>query len=404
MPASSRSRPASSARPRRVWKRPSQRRPRAPCAPRRCCSSPAFATTATTPARLSRSPNKPSKRSGDDELLKPHLQLELAAAAEAVGDRARASAHAREAVALGGGRGDDATLAEALALVGFHDFLAGEGDARDAMSRALELEGAAVSVRPLRSPTFRQACLSMWMDELDAARSTFVDLAKRCREGGDEGSLAVILFMLAQVECCGRQLVGCRRVRRRELRDHRVDRPPAVSLAGSVSEGAGRRAPRSSGVGAGGRRGRAGARRTIRVGAGESVQPRGVGVPRAVAGQPEGERTSSCGPSPRACSPRASESLACFGSSRMRSRRSSRSARRTRRASILEPFAAQAERSTERGRSRPPNAAGACSTRRSASSPMRLAAFERASSTTRCSTSPSSSVGRSWHRVKRSAA
>jgi DNA-binding CsgD family transcriptional regulator len=28
-----------------------------------------------------------------------------------------------------------------------------------------------------------------------------VDLAKRCREGGDEGSLAVILFMLAQVEC-----------------------------------------------------------------------------------------------------------------------------------------------------------------------------------------------------------
>jgi DNA-binding CsgD family transcriptional regulator len=69
------------------------------------------------------------------------------------------------------------------------------------MSRALELEGAAVSVRPLRSPTFRQACVAMWMDELDAARSTFVDLAKRCREGGDEGSLAVMLFMLAQVEC-----------------------------------------------------------------------------------------------------------------------------------------------------------------------------------------------------------
>jgi DNA-binding CsgD family transcriptional regulator len=28
-----------------------------------------------------------------------------------------------------------------------------------------------------------------------------VDLAKRCREAGDEGSLAVLLFMLAQVEC-----------------------------------------------------------------------------------------------------------------------------------------------------------------------------------------------------------
>ena len=138
---------------------------------------------------------------GDDELLKPSIQLELAAAAEAVGDRARASAHAREAVPLAEAVGDDTSLAEALALVAFHDFVAGEGDPRVAMSRALDLEGAAVSVRPLRSPTFRQGCLSMWMDELDVARSTFVDLMKRCREGGDEGSLAVILFMLAQVEC-----------------------------------------------------------------------------------------------------------------------------------------------------------------------------------------------------------
>jgi DNA-binding CsgD family transcriptional regulator len=69
------------------------------------------------------------------------------------------------------------------------------------MRRALELEGAAAPVRPLRSPTFRQAGVAMWMDELGTARSTFVDLEKRCREGGDEGSLAVILFMLAEVEC-----------------------------------------------------------------------------------------------------------------------------------------------------------------------------------------------------------
>jgi DNA-binding CsgD family transcriptional regulator len=41
----------------------------------------------------------------------------------------------------------------------------------------------------------------MWTDDLDVARSTFGELAKRCREGGDEGSLAVILFMLAEVEC-----------------------------------------------------------------------------------------------------------------------------------------------------------------------------------------------------------
>jgi DNA-binding CsgD family transcriptional regulator len=138
---------------------------------------------------------------GDDEELLPHLQLELAAAAEAVGDRTRARAHAREAVTLAEARGTDAVLAEALTLMGYHDFLAGEPDAPSTMRRAMELEGATASVRPLRSPTFRRAGVAMWMDDLDSARSTFVELAKRCREGGDEGSLAVILFMLAEVEC-----------------------------------------------------------------------------------------------------------------------------------------------------------------------------------------------------------
>ena len=138
---------------------------------------------------------------GDDDALKPQIQLELAAAAEAVGDRDRARAHARAAVDLAEGHSDEATLAEGLALVGFHDFLAGEGAPQSMMSRAIALEGAGTGLRPLRSPTFREACMLMWTDELDAARSTFVDLEKRCREGDDEGSLTVILFLLAQLEC-----------------------------------------------------------------------------------------------------------------------------------------------------------------------------------------------------------
>jgi DNA-binding CsgD family transcriptional regulator len=138
---------------------------------------------------------------GEDEALKPQIHLELAAAAEAVGDRDRAKAHARAAVDLAEGQGDETALAEGLALVGFHDFLAGEGLPRSVMSRAISLEGAGTDVRPLRSPTFREACMLMWTDELDAARSIFNDLEKRCREGGDEGSLAVILFLLAQLDC-----------------------------------------------------------------------------------------------------------------------------------------------------------------------------------------------------------
>jgi DNA-binding CsgD family transcriptional regulator len=137
----------------------------------------------------------------EDEALKPQIQLELAAAAEAVGDRVRARAHARAAMDLAERHGDQTTLAEGLALVGFHDFLAGEGSPRAMLSRAIALEAAGADVRPLRSPTFREACMSMWTDDLDGSRSTFHDLEKRCREAGDEGSLAVILFLLAQLEC-----------------------------------------------------------------------------------------------------------------------------------------------------------------------------------------------------------
>ena len=59
---------------------------------------------------------------------------------------------------------------------------------------------------------------------------------------------------------CVRQLVEGRRICRRELRDHRVDRPPAVPGRGALREGADRGTPRSSGVCTSDRRGRAAAR------------------------------------------------------------------------------------------------------------------------------------------------
>ena len=138
---------------------------------------------------------------GEDHALEPQIELELAAAAETVGDRARARSHALRAADLAEAQGDEATLAECLALVAFHDFLAGEGDPRKVMDRAIALEQAGAAVRPLRSPTFRGACMSLWMDELDAARTTFVELERRCRDASDEGSLTVMLFLLAELEC-----------------------------------------------------------------------------------------------------------------------------------------------------------------------------------------------------------
>jgi len=136
-----------------------------------------------------------------DPALRTLIEIELAAAAEAVGDHDGARVHAHAAVDLAEDQGDETSLAEGLALVAFYDFLAGKGTQRSVMNRAVELEGTGGDFRPLRSPTFREACVSLWTDDLEAARSTLTDIEKRCRDGGDEGSLAVILFMLALLEC-----------------------------------------------------------------------------------------------------------------------------------------------------------------------------------------------------------
>ena len=136
-----------------------------------------------------------------DPALRTLIEIELAAAAEAIGDHDGARVHAHAAVDLAEDQGDETSLAEGLALVAFYDFLAGKGTQRSVMNRAVELEGTGGDFRPLRSPTFREACVSLWTDDLDAARSTLTDIEKRCRDGGDEGSLAVILFMLALLEC-----------------------------------------------------------------------------------------------------------------------------------------------------------------------------------------------------------
>ena len=136
-----------------------------------------------------------------DPGLRTQIQMELAAASEAVGDPDGARVHAGAAVDLAEGQGDESMLAEGLALVAFYDFLAGKGTQRSVMNRAVGLEAMGGDLRPLHSPTFREACVSLWTDELDAARSTLTDIEKRCRDGGDEGSLAVILFMLALLEC-----------------------------------------------------------------------------------------------------------------------------------------------------------------------------------------------------------
>ena len=85
--------------------------------------------------------------------------MELAAASEAVGDHDGARVHARAAVDLAEGQGDESMLAEGLALVAFYDFVAGKGTQRSVMNRAVGLEEReGISGLSAARPSARPAC------------------------------------------------------------------------------------------------------------------------------------------------------------------------------------------------------------------------------------------------------
>ncbi len=136
----------------------------------------------------------------DDPSLQASINLELGAAAELSGDHRTATARATHALELAERSGDRTITAESLSVVGFYDFLSGNGFPSERIQRAKSLQGAGPYVRPLRSPAFHEACMLMWSDDLAGARSRFRDLERRARDTGDESSLSVLLFMLSQID------------------------------------------------------------------------------------------------------------------------------------------------------------------------------------------------------------
>ena len=140
------------------------------------------------------------RQARDDPSLQASITLELAAASELSGDHHAARSGARRALRLAERSGDRIVTAEALALTAFYGFLAGKGVATDQIARAMSLVPEGRPVRPLRSPGFYRACMLMWADDLDAARSGLHELERHARDEGDEGSLSVLLFLLAQIE------------------------------------------------------------------------------------------------------------------------------------------------------------------------------------------------------------
>jgi DNA-binding CsgD family transcriptional regulator len=136
----------------------------------------------------------------EDPSLQASINLELAVSAELSGDHRSATARARRAVELAERSGARTIIAESLAVLGFYEFLSGKGYPTDKLERANSLQAGGPPLRPLRSPTFYEACMRMWSGDLAGARDGLRELERRGRDTGDESSLSVLLSMLSQID------------------------------------------------------------------------------------------------------------------------------------------------------------------------------------------------------------
>lgn len=141
------------------------------------------------------------REAGSDDALRGEIEEGLAwGLLLSRRDLTAAAEHATSAVALARARGDDASLAEALAVSALTDFVLGRSW-EETMDAALALEHATLHLRVLRQPSFAHGYVLSCADELDRARDVFERLLRRAADAGDESSVPSLLNHLALVEC-----------------------------------------------------------------------------------------------------------------------------------------------------------------------------------------------------------
>jgi DNA-binding CsgD family transcriptional regulator len=92
-------------------------------------------------------------------------------------------------------------VAEGLAIRLLAEAALGRNEARTTLDEMLALEDQREHARVMTQPLFQAAFAWLWWDELDRALAAFERLRARAVELGDEGSLAYVLVMGAQIHC-----------------------------------------------------------------------------------------------------------------------------------------------------------------------------------------------------------
>ena len=96
---------------------------------------------------------------------------------------------------------DMGIVAEGLAIRLLAEAALGRNEARTTLDEMLALEDQREHARVMTQPLFQAAFAWLWWDELDRALAAFERLRARAVELGDEGSLAYVLVMGAQIHC-----------------------------------------------------------------------------------------------------------------------------------------------------------------------------------------------------------
>jgi DNA-binding CsgD family transcriptional regulator/Cdc6-like AAA superfamily ATPase len=144
---------------------------------------------------------------GDDPVLRASIQQGLTYACLFTGDLATAEVHGRAALDAAAARGTPAALAESLQALGFIEFVRGRGIPHYLMDRALDLEesldrdGSEEQLWGNIRPAFAYAQMLKYSGRLDAARERFHKLLTASTDRGEESSLPVLHYHLAELEC-----------------------------------------------------------------------------------------------------------------------------------------------------------------------------------------------------------
>jgi DNA-binding CsgD family transcriptional regulator len=128
---------------------------------------------------------------GDDDAIRPAIELDLAYCCASLGDFERAQEYARSAVA-GAEAAHSETLPEALACLAIAQFLGGRGFEEGLVQRALDLEDPARRGAFMMRPRYIYGALLLWMGRCAEATTVLEALRLETLERGEEGSIPLL--------------------------------------------------------------------------------------------------------------------------------------------------------------------------------------------------------------------